>query len=119
MPGVAARHVYSILIGLLMLFVCFDTSGVVRFFPPVPLCQTLISQLHFFAAPTIVYALMQFLPSRYFPTVAMVVMMGYLSGLHIHRMITAWLAYNLDVTCPLSFLPIAIASSGYFPPPSP
>jgi len=94
---VRLRHLYSIIIGVTFLYVCFGLIGL----------------FHFFLSSGVVYGLFQVLPSRKIPTVTFIIMFGYLSSLHIYRMVTDYMGWKMDVTAAIMVLLIKLTSLSY------
>lgn len=79
------RHIYSTVIGFAFLVFSFGWVGI----------------FHFLVSSFLVYILVLLLGHSKAPTIGFVVMMGYLSYLHISRLFFDYLGWRMDVTCML------------------
>jgi len=94
--GNVNRHIYSVVIGTIMLYICFGLLGLV----------------HFFVSSSVFFLVMQSLPSRYLPRFGFFWMFAYLSSLHIYRLVTDYMGWSMDITAAIMVSLIKITSLG-------
>eukprot|EP01129_Flabellula_baltica_P001671 TRINITY_DN11612_c0_g1_i1.p1 TRINITY_DN11612_c0_g1~~TRINITY_DN11612_c0_g1_i1.p1 ORF type:complete len:461 (-),score=52.58 TRINITY_DN11612_c0_g1_i1:11-1393(-) len=88
------KHAVNLVIGLLYLFFVYGELGWV----------------HMFVSSTVSYLAVKMLPSSVHPYVVFVWAVGYLSSMHIYRMMTQWLVWEMDLTGPQMLLTIKLTS---------
>lgn len=81
---VTLRHFYSIVFGLLWMWLLIGPTSVLAV-----------------ACPFVIYVITVYLPPEQAPLVSTLFGLGFLSICHMHRLITAYLTWRMDYTMPL------------------
>ncbi|KAJ5077112.1 oysgedart isoform a [Anaeramoeba ignava] len=93
--NVTFRHIYSLVLGVLYIFLCFNW------------------QIFHFIIPGLICYLLLYFNVKYSRRIVFYFMLCYLFGLHVYGMITRYLEYTLDITGPMMLLTTRLSSLGY------
>lgn len=85
--SVQLRHSFALVVGLLMGYFCFGNQAI-----------------HIAMLPAICYLILRTQNPMLVQRMVMVVALGYLSAIHLHRQYYSYGSYSVDITCPLMII---------------